>query len=82
MKLLTLTHANHKKPIYVDGALLFAWYYSEAHKATHIVSTAGAILPVSESVETVTQLKQGESVNNGQPESERRTVRSRRTGSR
>ena len=54
-----LHHANHKnadgthREILISKPLVFATYYSDADKSTHVVSTAGAIIPVVESPEDV-----------------------------
>lgn len=52
-KIKRYTHANLKTPIYVDVSLLASWYFSPSHKATHLVMTGGAMVPVSENPETV-----------------------------
>lgn len=57
MRLEKLTHANLKAPVVVDMDLLVAWYFSKSHEATHLLFSGSAMLPVSESVETVTKLK-------------------------
>lgn len=54
------THANLKTPVYIDLALVFAAYYSEGSKSTHVVATGGAVLPISESPEQINQDKAGE----------------------
>ena len=56
MRLLNLTHANLKKDISINRDLLFAWYWSEAHKATHLISTNGGAIPVLESKEEVDRI--------------------------
>jgi len=54
-----LHHANHQnedgspREIFISKPLVFATYYSDADKATHVVSTAGAIIPVIESPDEV-----------------------------
>ena len=51
----SLHHANHKneageaREILIAKPLVFANYFSDADKATHVVSTGGAIIPVIES---------------------------------
>lgn len=63
-QMLSLTHANTKQPIYINSNLLFAWYWSEAHKATHLVSTNGGMIPVSETPTQVTEKAEAASSNN------------------
>ena len=53
MTLITLTHANTHREIVVVKEQIFAVQYSEAHKATHIISTGEAIVPVAENVSVV-----------------------------
>jgi hypothetical protein len=53
---LKFTHANLNTPIYLVKVLIFAWYYSEAHKSTLILSAGGAMVPVKESVEDVDKM--------------------------
>lgn len=55
MKLMfiTLTHANVKKQAEVAVNLIAAYWYSEAHKATLVMATGGAMIPVLESPEEV-----------------------------
>lgn len=60
MRIKSYTHANLKAPIHVDLDLLAFWYYSEASKSTHLVAAGGAMIPVSESPETITNDKKGE----------------------
>ncbi len=48
------THANTGREIFITKVQVFSVYYSQAHKCTHILATAGAILPVAETVEEVT----------------------------
>lgn len=57
MRLARFTHANHGDPVVVDLDLLAMWYFSQAHQATHLVSTGGAIMPVKESVDEVSRSK-------------------------
>lgn len=51
----TLTHANTKVQIEIALPLIFAAYYSEASKCTHVLATGGAIVPVLESPDFVKQ---------------------------
>lgn len=53
MNLIELTHANTKREILVASQLVFVVQYSEANKCTHIISNAGAIIPVIETVNEV-----------------------------
>lgn len=62
-KLLKLTHANTRKPIMVNSFVLFSWYYSDAHKATHLVSTNGGVIPVLETIEQVSEQMLGTETN-------------------
>jgi hypothetical protein len=48
-----LTHANTKAEVFVAVPLVFASYYSEATKCTHVLAAGGAIIPVSEDPKTV-----------------------------
>lgn len=51
--LIEVTHANLNSKIHVVSDLLYAWYYSEAHKATLLLASGGAMLPVKESCNEV-----------------------------
>jgi hypothetical protein len=53
MKIITLTHANLKISVDIAVNTIFAYYFSESHKATLIVSTGGQVMPVLEKVEAV-----------------------------
>lgn len=53
MKFITVTHANTGKNIDVVVALLFAYYYSDSHKATLLLASGGAMIPVLQTVEEV-----------------------------
>jgi hypothetical protein len=53
MKLIKLTHANHKTVMYVPEVQVAGFYASPGHGCTHIVAPGGAILPVLESVDDV-----------------------------
>lgn len=59
---IKFTHANHKRPIYITREQVWNIYYSAAHDCTHLVSTAGAICPVAESVDEAVRLVYGNSV--------------------
>lgn len=70
MRLGKFTHANLASTIYADLDLLAFWYLSPANKATHLVMTGGAVVPVLESSEEVLKQKQsiiskGEKKKNG-----------------
>jgi len=39
----------------ISKQLIFAYYYSEAHKSTLLLATGGAMVPVKETVETINQ---------------------------
>lgn len=61
-----LTHANVKNPdtgkleaVTADLDLISFWYHSPGSRATHLVANGGAIMPVVESVEYITSLKEG-----------------------
>jgi len=54
-QLLKLTHANTKQPMLINSFVLFAWYHSEGHKATYLVSTNGGVIPVLETIEQVSE---------------------------
>lgn len=56
MKLIKLTHANFKTTLYLPVPLIAGFYYSEAHKATHVVASGGAVFPASESVDEIERL--------------------------
>ena len=64
MTLIKVTHANLSRPVWLVKELIAGFYYSEAHKATHIVSNGGAIFPALESEE---ELKALLSNNNDKP---------------
>ena len=56
--LAKLTHGTlPKTPVMADLDLIVFWYYSEGSRTTHLVAAGGAIVPVSESVEQITRLK-------------------------
>lgn len=52
----TFTHANLKKPMEVVLHNIFSYYYSESAKCTHLISIAGTVAPVVESVEYVKEM--------------------------
>ena len=47
------THANLNQTVYVQVVQLYAYYYSEAAKATLLLASGGAIIPIKESVNEV-----------------------------
>jgi hypothetical protein len=53
MKFIAVTHANNNSIVYIPVNQIFAYYYSEGHKATLLVATGGAMIPVKESVDEV-----------------------------
>ena len=55
MKLLKYTHANLNTEVVVDMDKVFSFYYSQGHKATLLLATGGAMIPVSEPVEKITE---------------------------
>lgn len=55
MTLLKFNHANLATPVYIPESLIFAHYYSPGNKATLLVASGGAIVPVSESPEEVSK---------------------------
>lgn len=52
-----LTHANLHTPVGADLALVAFWWQSAGSKATHVMSTGGAVLPVLEPVEELDKRK-------------------------
>lgn len=60
MKLIRLTHANFGTPIEVSAENIFYIYYSEAHKAVHVVAPGGAYFPAKETLDEVKARIQGE----------------------
>lgn len=56
---IEFTHANLGTPIYVTVTQVFSVYYSETHKATLLLATGGAMIPVKESLDAVRQKLQG-----------------------
>lgn len=58
MRLGKFTHANLNTPVYGDLDMISFWYHSESAKGTLLVAP-GAVLPVKESVDEVTKLKEG-----------------------
>ena len=56
--LVKLTHSLiPNTPVMVDLDLVVFVYHSDASRGTHVVAVGGAIVPVTESVEQITQLK-------------------------
>lgn len=53
MKFIEVTHANQHTKVYVPVTQIFAYYYSEGHKATLLLATGGAMLPIKESPDEV-----------------------------
>lgn len=53
IKFIEVTHANNNSKIYVPVTQIFAYYYSEGHKATLLLATGGAMLPVKETVDEI-----------------------------
>ena len=50
---IQLTEKNQQAKIHVVANQIFAVYDSAAGKATHVVSTAGGVVPVAETVDQV-----------------------------
>lgn len=65
---ISFLHANTKREVCVTREQVFAIQYSAAHGCTHIISLAGAIVPVSESVEKAKYLVYGTSKYNASTE--------------
>ena len=60
MRLVTMHHGNiPNTPVVVDVDLVFTYYHSAQAKCTYLVAQGGAVMPVSETVEQVSQLKTG-----------------------
>jgi hypothetical protein len=59
MRMLKLTQANTNAVVEVATTNIFYVYYSDAHKATHIVANGGAYLAVLESLDHVSGLIRG-----------------------
>jgi hypothetical protein len=58
MKIVALTHANLPgTPVYADIDLIAMWYHSSAGGCTHVMTIGGALMPVKESPEQVSQMK-------------------------
>ena len=55
LKFVEFNHANLNKPVMLLPSQVWVVYYSDASKSTHIVSIAGNLVPVRESVEEVTR---------------------------
>ncbi len=56
MNEVVMRHANTHREVVISRFLVYAIQYSEANKCTHIISNAGAIIPVLESVEEARRL--------------------------
>lgn len=56
MQLLKVTHANRNSPLYIVAQQVFSYYFSEKDACTHVLSVGGAIVPVKQSLEEVTNL--------------------------
>ena len=61
LKLHNFHHANTGAEIIFVESQIFYFYYSPAHKATHLVSIGGAYAPIRESVEEVSTALSAES---------------------
>lgn len=55
MTFLSFTHANLHTPIVVIKEQIFSFYYSATHKCVLLLAAGGAMIPVSESMETVSE---------------------------
>lgn len=67
-QLKEFTHANTQQAVYVDMEMLFAHWFSTAQRCTIIQSTGGALLPIKEDADFVTEAKNAylkEKENNG-----------------
>lgn len=53
-----LTHANTQAKISVVSNQIFAVYFSMNSKSTHVVSSAGGVVPVAETVDEVKEALQ------------------------
>lgn len=53
-KIITLTHANLKRPVELLLGAIAGWHYSETYKATNVY-TVGGIFPVAESIDNIKQ---------------------------
>ena len=53
------THANLNTPIFVTKTQVFSLYFSETHKATLLLATGGAMIPVKESLDEARKKLQG-----------------------
>ena len=53
VKFIEVTHANNAAKIFVPVNQIFAVYYSEGHKATLVMATGGAMIPVKETADEV-----------------------------
>jgi glutamine amidotransferase-like uncharacterized protein len=60
MKLVKLTHANNRSPVYIVRGLVAGWYWSDAHKASHVVMNGGAVFPALEKLDDVKRLMEAD----------------------
>lgn len=64
MRMITVTHANiPDTKISVVADQIFCYYYSQAHKCTHLIGPGSSMIPVSESMETIQTLLTKENTN-------------------
>lgn len=56
---IKVTHANLNTPVEVSVGLIYARYYSAGHKSTMLLSSGGALVPVSETLEQIAALIAG-----------------------
>ena len=54
MKVLQFTHAGSGQEVMVIAEQVYGFYWSDTSKATLLISTGTAVVPVRESVEQVT----------------------------
>jgi hypothetical protein len=58
MRFLKFTHAQTNTAVYINDALVFAWYSNG--KSNFVVANAGASIPVAEDLETIQTRIEGE----------------------